>query len=105
MEAEHTETVVEKTVAFVKDILGFHTDAAPDVEAKPEYQDTAPEVTAENAMRLNPNAFLVNTVGQITPGSDVAPMGETDTERLRREVDEPPRTRSPIGYNNDMVRR
>ena len=55
METQHTETVVEKAVAFVKDMLGIQTDTAPDVEAKPEYHDTAPEVTAENAMRLDPN--------------------------------------------------
>ena len=38
METEHTETVVEKAVAYVKDMLGIApSDKTPDVEAKPEY--------------------------------------------------------------------
>ena len=45
METPHTETIVEKTVAFVKDVFGIHP--APDVEAQPEYHDTAPEVTVD----------------------------------------------------------
>jgi hypothetical protein len=69
METPHTETVVEKTVAFVKDVLGIHTDTPPDVEAKPEYHDTAREITAENAMRLDPNTLVVNSAGEITPNS------------------------------------
>lgn len=90
METEHTETVVEKAVAFVKDIFGLQTDPEPDVEAKREYSDTAPEITAESAMRLNPNAFE----GLVPPESGVAFDPVTDraieTERLRREVDEYP---------------
>ena len=38
METEHPETVVEKAVAYVKDMLGIApSDKTPDVEAKPEY--------------------------------------------------------------------
>jgi hypothetical protein len=56
METEHTETVVEKAVAYVKDFFGVPTgDRTPDVEAKPEYTDTAPEPTIEDAMRLDPH--------------------------------------------------
>jgi hypothetical protein len=86
MGTEHTETVVEKAVAFVKDVLGIPADHAPDVEAKPEYSDAAPEVTAENAMRPDPNAFIVNAAGQITPRGD-APLEETVADRLRRDAD------------------
>jgi len=58
METEHPETVVEKTVAFVKDVLGIHSAPGP------EYRETASEVTAENAMRLDPNEFAL---GRWTP--------------------------------------
>jgi hypothetical protein len=49
METPHAETVVDKAVNFVKDVFGIQHDASPEVEANPEYHDTAPEVTAENA--------------------------------------------------------
>jgi hypothetical protein len=53
---EHTETVVDKAVAYVKDFFGVPPgDRTPDVEAKPEYIDTAPEPTIEGAMRLEPH--------------------------------------------------
>ncbi len=73
METEHTETVVEKVTGFVKDLLGIHpTDQPADSEAKPEYSDiapalhfdddepkmpsSAPELSTEDAMRLEPYA-------------------------------------------------
>ena len=63
METEHTETVVEKAVAYVKDFFGVPPgDRTPDVEAKPEYTDTAPEPTIEGAMRLNPHAYAFNKI-------------------------------------------
>ena len=56
METEHTETVVDKAVAYVKDFFGVPPgDRTPDVDANPEYTDTAPEPTIEGAMRLEPN--------------------------------------------------
>jgi hypothetical protein len=56
METDHTETVVDKAVAYVKDFFGVPPgDRTPDVEAKPEYTDTAPEPTIEGAMRLEPH--------------------------------------------------
>ena len=65
METEHPETVVEKAVAFVKDMLGIApNDKTPDVEAKPEY-DNPPEVTAEDAMRLDPNAYTRKSVADL----------------------------------------
>jgi len=96
METEHVETVVDKAVAFVKDMFGIPTETTPDVAAKREYSDTAPEITAENAMRLNPNAYE----GLVPPESGVAfdpaaerdfdPAAERDieAERLRRKADE-----------------
>jgi hypothetical protein len=56
METEHTETVVDKAVAYVKDFFGVPPgDRTPDVEAKTEYTDTAPEPTIEGAMQLEPH--------------------------------------------------
>jgi len=52
METEHAETVVEKAVAYVKDVLGI----AP---------DTAPELTVEDAMRLDPNAYTLKSVAEV----------------------------------------
>src|ERR1700683_709102 len=55
METDHTENVVDRAVAYVKDFFGVPPgDRTPDVEAKPEYTDTAPEPTIEGAMRLEP---------------------------------------------------
>jgi len=91
METPHTETVVDKAVTFVKDMLGIHTDTAPGVKAQPEYHDAAPEITAENAMGLDPNAQTMQTVGEVNAESYVRPVGDSEVDRLRREVDEHPR--------------
>jgi hypothetical protein len=96
METAHTETMVDKAVTFVKDMFGIQTDAPPDVEANPEYSDTAPAITAENAMRFDPNAFETR-VGQLNADRYVRPVGETDAERLRREVGEDVRVNSAAG--------
>ena len=64
METEHTETVVEKAVAYVKDKIGISPgDKAPD--AKP---DTP---TSEDAKPLDPDTFKS--------------VGDLHMERLRRE--------------------
>jgi hypothetical protein len=47
----------------VKDALGIHP-ADPNVVVKPKYSDTAPEITAEEAMRLDPDAYTKNGVEQ-----------------------------------------
>jgi hypothetical protein len=53
METQHTEGVVEKALAYVKDMFGIQPDdQTPEVEAKPEYTDTAPERASDDAMRL-----------------------------------------------------
>jgi hypothetical protein len=81
METPHTETVVEKTVAFVKEVLGIHP--TPGVGAQPDYH-TPPDVTAEN--RREPRAYGTR-VGELDAGSFVSPLGDPEDERLRRVVD------------------
>jgi len=107
METEHGDTVVEKAVTFVKDMLGIHPPA-PDVEARPEYTDTAPEITSENALRLNPNEFAMKSIGELSPETASSPdshlsanradsdttIDETEAERLRREEEEHPRQKT-----------
>jgi hypothetical protein len=66
METEHTETVVDKAVAYVKDFFGVPPgDRTPDVEANPEYTDTAPEPTIEGAMRLEPHTRTLKIGSEI----------------------------------------
>jgi hypothetical protein len=96
METAHTETVVDKAVTFVKDMFGIPTDTPPNVEADPEYSDAAPAITSENAMRFDPNAFETK-VGRLNADTYVRPLGETDAERLRREVGEDIREKSGLG--------
>jgi|ERR1700691_144320 hypothetical protein len=69
METDHTETVVDKAVAYVKDFFGVPPSdrTTPDVEAKPEYTDTAPEPTIEGAMRLEPHTRTLK-IGAETEG-------------------------------------
>ena len=75
METEHTEGVIEKALAFVKHTLGIPpVDQTPDVVAKPEYTDTAPEPTIEGAMRLDPYAYTTKSVAEV------------NIERARREL-------------------
>jgi hypothetical protein len=75
METDHTETIVDKAVAYVKDFFGVPPgDRTPDVEAKPEYTDTAPEPTIEGAMRLDPYAYTTKSVAEV------------NVERARREL-------------------
>src|SRR5271163_3011678 len=84
METEHTETVIERAVAFVKDALGLPPagDRTLEVEAKPEYVDTAPELTSDDAMRLDPHAYTFNKIVERSRRS-TATTGEivdTDSE-------------------------
>ena len=77
METEHTETVVEKAVAYVKDMLGIPPgDRTPDVEAKPQYSDAAPELTSEDAMRLDPHAYTLKSVAEVNAESARREDGE-----------------------------
>jgi hypothetical protein len=109
METAHIETVVDKAVTFVKDMFGIQSDTPPDIQANPEYSDTAPAITAVNAMRFDPNAFETK-VGQLNADNYVRPVGETDAERLRREVGEDPREKSasggaPLDHEDAMLMR
>jgi hypothetical protein len=66
METDHTETVVDKAVAYVKDFFGVPPgDRTPDVEASPEYTDTAPEPTIEGAMQLDPHTRTLKIGAEI----------------------------------------
>jgi len=69
METEHSETIVDKAVAYVKDMLGISpAEKPPDVVAKPEYVDTP---TSEDAKPLDPDTFKS--------------VGDLHMEKLRRE--------------------
>ena len=75
METEHAETVVDKAVAYVKDFFGVPPgDRTPDVEANPEYTDTAPEPTIEGAMRLDPHTRTLKIGSEIN--ADRAPRAD-----------------------------
>lgn len=102
METEHTETVVEKAVAFVKDVFGV--EPTPEVEPEPGYCGTAPEVTAESAMRLDRNAFdgLVSTESGIV--YDPVTARALETERLEREADEAPQQKTALELNAESAR-
>jgi len=65
METEHTETVVEKAVAYVKDMFGLSPgDHTPNDEGRPFEPDTDPEdaLTSDDAMRLDPHAYAFNKI-------------------------------------------
>lgn len=64
METEHTETIVEKAVAYVKDMFGLPPgDRTPDVEAKPHFVDTALEPATEDVLRLDdPHAYAFKKI-------------------------------------------
>ena len=67
METDHTETVVDKAVAYVKDFFGVPPGdrTTPDVEAKPEFPDTAPAVTSKVALRLDQDPCTFKTVWEL----------------------------------------
>jgi hypothetical protein len=80
METPHAETVVDKAVAYVKEVLRIHPDTPLDVEAQPE-NHTAP------ATHLEPRAYGTR-VGELDAGSFVRPLGNPEDERVRRAIDE-----------------
>lgn len=66
METEHTETVVEKAVSFVKDMLGIPlADPAPEVQAKPEYTDAPHEITSADVLHPDPDAMTMKSVAEV----------------------------------------
>jgi hypothetical protein len=63
VKTEQSETVIDKAVAYVKDILGMPpADQPPNVVVKPEYTDTEPKLASDDAMRLNPHAYAFNKI-------------------------------------------
>lgn len=105
METPHAETIMEKAVAYVKDVFGIPpADATPEAEATPAHHDTEAEITAESAMRLDPNVYE----GVVPPESGIAfdPVTERGdhAERLKREVDEQPRQKSALELNAESAR-
>jgi len=126
METEHTETVAEKAVTYVKEMLGVQpAEHTPGVSASPERTETAPEITAEGAMRLNLNGYAMESIEQMDADSHVAPetqiaferdlggapmadpmkiMGETDAERSRREADEHTQEKTAFELNSESAR-
>jgi hypothetical protein len=76
---DSSTNVVDKAVNFVKDALGIQHNSAPEVQAKPEYHDTEPEV-ADAAMSLDPNVYE----GLVPPESGT--VFEDDPQRPRRDA-------------------
>jgi hypothetical protein len=82
METQHTETVVEKAVAYVKDMFGILPgDRTSDMQSEPEYADAAPEPVSNDAMRLDPHAYAFNKIVERS-------RQITDTETTNSAVEE-----------------
>jgi|HubBroStandDraft_6_1064221.scaffolds.fasta_scaffold1771675_1 hypothetical protein len=100
MEKQHTETVVDKAVNFVRDVLGIQHDDAPEVVANPEFHNTEAEVAAEKATGIDPNSYRMESLDQLNAKEPYArPVADSDADRLRREVDEFPRKMSALELN------
>ena len=68
METEHTRSVVERAYAFVEDMFGLrHDDKTPHGELGPVVAITPPAagLTSEDAMRLDPDAYTFQSVGEL----------------------------------------
>lgn len=108
METEHTEGVVEKAVAFVKDMFGTPLgDRTPDEVAKPEYADTAPELTSDDAMRLDPHAYTFNKIversRQITD-AEHADSAVDEHEQAARQLESEGSAQSALDEIQDISR-
>jgi hypothetical protein len=86
MEAEHTETVVEKVTHYVKEMLGIpEGDGAPDVEAKPAYSDIAPALHFDHTPPVAPELSTLDAM-RIEPGrAPEISAAELNAESARRE--------------------
>ena len=81
MATEHSESIVEKALAYVKDMFGVPPgDRTPELEAKPEYPDTGPELTSEDAMRLDPHAYTMKSVAEVNAEARARGLIETPTD-------------------------
>jgi hypothetical protein len=70
METEHTETVVEKAVAYVKDMFGsppYHRHV--DSEGRPIMPPTDGELAAEENKRKSPSAYTFRSVAEVNAES------------------------------------
>ena len=99
METEHAETVVDKAVAYVKDFFGVPPgDRTRDVEANPEYTDTAPEPTIEGAMRLDPHTRTLKIGSEIY--ADRAPRAD---ESANSAIDAHTHAAEQIDHAKELV--
>jgi hypothetical protein len=104
METEHTETVVDKAVAFVKDMFGVHPDPTPEVRAKGEYSDTAPEITAKDAVPQSQILWGPRPARkQVRLDNEMDRAGET--ERVKREADGHPQPKGAFELMAESARR
>ena len=110
METKHTETVVEKAVAYVKDMLGLRPgDKSPWGEASRVQTVSRPVVrttphaagpTSDDAMRLDPDA---NGPHLHVP-ADAAPVAEANPERhTNNAVDEHMQAAAKIDHARRLV--
>ena len=77
METEHSEGVVEKAVAYVKDLLGIPPgDHTPHAEEPPIGVDTAPELTSRDAMRIEPHEYELSSAAELNAESARREDGE-----------------------------
>src|ERR1700722_7770147 len=70
METEHTEGIVEKAVAYVKDMFGtppYHRHV--DSEGRPIMPPTDGELAAEENKRKSPSAYTFRSVAEVNPES------------------------------------
>jgi hypothetical protein len=68
METEHTETVIERAVAYVKDALGMPPgDRTPEVEARPLVRMSPREVglTSEVVTGIEPDTHTFKSVAEL----------------------------------------
>ncbi len=108
MEKEHPETVVETVTSYVKDMLGIGAGATEVVEPEHDHEphETAPEVTAENAMRLNPNPYAMEELEAETFFPPVEnPAHESDTDLVPSEVNEQTLSKSALQLDEESARR
>ncbi len=79
MEAEHTGNLVEKAVALVKDMFGIPTERiASDENALPLTggSGSPPVLSIDDAMRLDPHAYNLDTIAEVHEASARRQHGE-----------------------------
>jgi hypothetical protein len=103
---EHAETIVEKAVAFVKDVLGVHSEE-PDVVARPEYSDSETQIDTKDEMLLNPKGYPMKSIGELSSEAPLAPESGGEFEGDTDETDElrvgAPKGGAPIDPEDAML--